>query len=57
MKKDITVNFRVTEEEKKLFKKLAHRRELDLTTLLKTYLFEECKKENLSLDDVKTKEQ
>ena len=55
MKKDITVNFRVTEEEKKLFKKLAHRRELYLTTLLKTYLFEECKKENLSLDDVKKK--
>jgi hypothetical protein len=55
MKKDITVNFRVTEEEKKLFKKLAHRRELDLTSLLKKYLFEECKKENLSIEDLKTK--
>jgi hypothetical protein len=55
MKKDITVNFRVTEEEKKLFKKLAHRREPDLTSLLKKYLFEECKKENLSIEDLKTK--
>ena len=55
MEKTIRLNFIVTEEEKLLYKKLAHRKEMSLTDLIKSILNEESKKENLSLDDVKKK--
>ena len=45
----------VTEEEKSLYKKLAHRKEMSLTDLIKSLLNAESKKENLSLDDLKKK--
>lgn len=53
--KTIRLNFIVTEEEKLLYKKLAHRKEMSLTDLIKSLLNEESKKENLSIDDVKKK--
>lgn len=49
------IGFRASDEEKLLFKKLAHRREMTLSQLIKTMLYEECQKANLSLDDVKKK--
>ena len=55
MEKVIRINFIVTEEEKQLYKKLAHRKEMSLTDLIKSLLNNELKKENLSLDDVKKK--
>ena len=55
MEKTIILNFIVTEEEKLLYKKLAHRKEMSLTDLIKSLLNNELKKENLSLDDVKKK--
>ena len=55
MEKTIRLNFIVTEEEKSLYKKLAHKKEMSLTDLIKSLLNDESKKENLSLDDVKKK--
>lgn len=52
---DQNIGFRANNDEKKLFKKLAHRKEMTLTELIKHVLLEECKKENLSLEDVKVK--
>ena len=49
------IGFRASDEEKLLFKKLAHRKEMTLSQLIKNILYEECQKENLSLDDVKKK--
>lgn len=53
--KTIRLNFIVTEEEKILYKKLAHRKEMSLTDLIKSILNEELEKQNLSLNDVKKK--
>lgn len=55
MEKTIRLNFIVTEEEKLLYKKLAHRKEMSLTDLIKSLLHDESKKENLSLNDIRKK--
>jgi hypothetical protein len=55
MEKVIRINFIVTEEEKQLYKKLAHRKEMNITDLIKYLVGEELKKENLSIEDVKAK--
>ncbi len=55
MEKVIRINFIVTEEEKQLYKKLAHRKEMSITDLIKSLIGDELKKENLSLEDVKSK--
>lgn len=49
------IGFRASDEEKLLFKKLAHKREMTLSQLIKNILYEECEKENLSLENVKMK--
>ncbi len=55
MEKIINMNFRTTEDERNLYKKLAHRKEMSLSDLIRHLLEEELKKENLSLNDVKKK--
>ena len=55
MEKIINMNFRTTEEERKLYKKLAHRKEMSLSDLIRHLLEDELKRENLNLDDVKKK--
>ena len=55
MEKIINMNFRTTEDERKLYKKLAHKVEMSISDLIRHLLEEECKKQNLSIEDLKAK--
>ena len=46
----IRMNFIVTDEERKIYKKLSHKKEMSLTDLIKKLLNNECEKENILIN-------